>query len=123
MFRQRAEQANWRPTLKFLFARRVAEPGWRAGVQLLEKMLAGINVGSLRQSPVTNSQFARFAAAGGYVNQSLWHDDGWKWREEESRETNLCDLCVSATHSVLLIVTPRSRLCYNSFPKFGVIRH
>lgn len=200
VFRQRAEQANWRPTLKFLFARRVAEPGWRAGLQLLEKMLTAIDVGSLGQSlglalsavdavetllsrnlklqeglldqlrqiglaaiqqdvelkarveltrmlgrigdprvvddlsdpaawaevaagtyrvgdqklakeienswgkdavlpdatihfeqpfrlskyPVTNLPFARFVAAGGYDKKSLWHDDGWKWREANS---------------------------------------
>ena len=39
----------------------------------------------LSKYPVTNGQFARFVAAGGYDNQSLWHEAGWKWREENER--------------------------------------
>ncbi len=50
VFRQRAEQANWRPTLKFLFARRVASPGWQAGKLLLEKMLAAIDLANVAPS-------------------------------------------------------------------------
>ncbi len=50
VFRRHAEQANWRPTLKFLFARRVAHPGWQAGKALLEKMLAAIDVQRVAES-------------------------------------------------------------------------
>ncbi|MEK6258115.1 MAG: SUMF1/EgtB/PvdO family nonheme iron enzyme [Planctomycetota bacterium] len=50
VFQQRAEQDHWRPTLKFLFARRVANPGWQAGKSLLEKMLAAIDVRHVAKS-------------------------------------------------------------------------
>lgn len=35
------------------------------------------------RAPVTNAQFARFVAAGGYSNRELWTDSGWAWREAE----------------------------------------
>jgi formylglycine-generating enzyme required for sulfatase activity len=36
---------------------------------------------------VTNGQFGRFVAAGGYSDRSLWHEAGWRWREEnQTRE-------------------------------------
>ncbi len=43
VFRQRAALSGWRPTLSFLFGSRVAQPGWRAGVDLLEKLLEVID--------------------------------------------------------------------------------
>lgn len=33
--------------------------------------------------PVTNRQYARFIAAGGYARRELWSDQGWAWREQE----------------------------------------
>ncbi len=33
--------------------------------------------------PVTNLQYARFVAAGGYSRRELWSDEGWVWRERE----------------------------------------
>ena len=30
--------------------------------------------------PVTNAQYARFMADGGYDRQEFWSEDGWKWR-------------------------------------------
>ena len=35
--------------------------------------------------PVTNVQYARFIAAGGYENPSWWSEEGWRWRQEEGR--------------------------------------
>ncbi len=37
----------------------------------------------LSRYPVTNSQYALFIADGGYENESLWSEAGWKWRGEE----------------------------------------
>ncbi|MCY2986686.1 MAG: SUMF1/EgtB/PvdO family nonheme iron enzyme [Planctomycetota bacterium] len=187
---------GWRPTLAFLFGRRVAHPGWQAGRALLEKTLSAIDVQHVAKSlglalaavdalailldkklnlqeellapfrticlaaieqdvevksrnelarmlgrvgdprvvddlhdsaawvqvdagtyhvgdqklakelrwrnaclpdafcfeqpfrlskyPVTNGRFARFVAAGGYGDQSLWQAAGWRWREENN---------------------------------------
>ena len=36
--------------------------------------------------PVTNLQYARFIAAGGYRHREFWSDAGWAWREKEQRE-------------------------------------
>jgi formylglycine-generating enzyme required for sulfatase activity len=33
--------------------------------------------------PVTNLQYARFIAAGGYARTELWSDQGWAWREQK----------------------------------------
>ena len=30
--------------------------------------------------PVTNAQFARFMADGGYARRELWSEEGWSWR-------------------------------------------
>jgi iron(II)-dependent oxidoreductase len=30
---------------------------------------------------VTNEQYLRFMAAGGYENRAFWSEDGWKWKE------------------------------------------
>lgn len=30
--------------------------------------------------PVTNGEFLEFVRAGGYENQSLWTEEGWRWR-------------------------------------------
>lgn len=32
------------------------------------------------QYPVTNAQYARFVAAGGYENRDYWSMEGWAWR-------------------------------------------
>ncbi|MBL7044927.1 MAG: SIR2 family protein, partial [Pirellulaceae bacterium] len=50
VFCSRAELANWRHTLRFLFARRVAHPGWQAGKTLLQEMLAVIDVQQIAES-------------------------------------------------------------------------
>ncbi len=42
--------SGWRPTLSFLFGRRVAQIGWEAGTSLLQKMLAAIDVQQFGQS-------------------------------------------------------------------------
>ena len=36
--------------------------------------------------PVTNLQYARFIAAGGYGRREFWSDAGWAWRERYKRE-------------------------------------
>jgi len=196
VFCSRAELANWRHTLRFLFARRVAHPGWQAGKTLLQEMLGAIDMQRVAKSLglalssvdamailldqkldlqkellaqfravglaaieqgvelksrvelarmlgrvgdprvvddlsdpdawvevppgtyrvgnteikkeygesnaltpetvtftrpfqlskylVTNGQFARFWEAGGYGDQSLWHEAGWRWRKEQN---------------------------------------
>lgn len=33
--------------------------------------------------PVSNGDWLRFIAAGGYENRALWSDDGWAWRERD----------------------------------------
>lgn len=33
--------------------------------------------------PITNLQFARFVADGGYEREDLWSEDGWRWRVKE----------------------------------------
>jgi iron(II)-dependent oxidoreductase len=37
-------------------------------------------------TPVTNSHYAEFVAAGGYDQPQWWGADGWKWRQEEGLE-------------------------------------
>jgi iron(II)-dependent oxidoreductase len=32
---------------------------------------------------VTNQDYWRFIKAGGYDNESLWDDEGWRWRQEQ----------------------------------------
>jgi formylglycine-generating enzyme required for sulfatase activity len=36
----------------------------------------------LTKYPVTNGQFRRFWEAGGYGDDSFWHQAGWRWREK-----------------------------------------
>lgn len=33
--------------------------------------------------PVTNGEYARFVAEGGYERREFWDDEGWAWRERE----------------------------------------
>lgn len=33
--------------------------------------------------PVTNEEYARFIAEGGYERREFWTDEGWRWREKE----------------------------------------
>jgi gamma-glutamyl hercynylcysteine S-oxide synthase len=33
--------------------------------------------------PVTNGEFARFVAEGGYERREFWTEEGWRWREKE----------------------------------------
>jgi formylglycine-generating enzyme required for sulfatase activity len=35
--------------------------------------------------PVTNAEYARFIAAGGYHEQRWWTDEGWKYKEQRNR--------------------------------------
>jgi iron(II)-dependent oxidoreductase len=34
-------------------------------------------------TPVTNEEYARFIAEGGYERREFWDDEGWTWRERE----------------------------------------
>ncbi|MFM7831961.1 MAG: SUMF1/EgtB/PvdO family nonheme iron enzyme, partial [Planctomycetaceae bacterium] len=36
--------------------------------------------------PVTNAQYRRFVAAGGYQQREYWSEAGWAWREERQPE-------------------------------------
>jgi len=36
---------------------------------------------AISRTAVTNAQYAAFVDAGGYDRQTLWCDDGWRWRE------------------------------------------
>ncbi len=61
------------PAGPFLFGdkkekRTIAEPFW------------------IGKYPVTNLQYARFVADGGYRRQELWSEDGWAWRQGKKRE-------------------------------------
>jgi len=38
----------------------------------------------LARVPVTNEEFARFVAEGGYGRRELWSEEGWQWRDKES---------------------------------------
>jgi iron(II)-dependent oxidoreductase len=38
----------------------------------------------LARVPVTNEEFARFVAGGGYERRELWSEEGWQWREKEN---------------------------------------
>ncbi|MCH7725905.1 MAG: SUMF1/EgtB/PvdO family nonheme iron enzyme, partial [Planctomycetes bacterium] len=38
----------------------------------------------LTKYPVTNGQFGHFMEADGYGEPSLWHEAGWRWREENN---------------------------------------
>src|ERR1044072_9351874 len=35
------------------------------------------------RAPVTNGEFARFVAEGGYERREFWTEEGWRWREKE----------------------------------------
>ena len=34
--------------------------------------------------PVTNQTYEKFIRAGGYADNALWDDAGWKWREKQN---------------------------------------
>ncbi len=36
--------------------------------------------------PVTNAQFAKFIAVGGYENHSWWSESGWRWQQSQLEE-------------------------------------
>lgn len=38
----------------------------------------------LARVPVTNEEFARFVAEGGYERREFWSEEGWQWREKEN---------------------------------------
>ena len=42
-----------------------------------------LNGFSLRNGPVTNSEYLAFLDAGGYRAPTLWLDEGWAWRQGE----------------------------------------
>ena len=43
----------------------------------------------LRTTLVTNQEYLRFMADGGYERFELWHADGWHWLQEQSRRAPL----------------------------------
>ena len=47
VFRERAKSPNWRPTLKFLFARRVTVGGTQAAIKLLEAICSAIDLSEI----------------------------------------------------------------------------
>jgi iron(II)-dependent oxidoreductase len=49
------------------------------------------------RAPVTNEEFARFVAEGGYARRELWDEEGWAWREREGWEHPLYWLCDGAS--------------------------
>lgn len=45
-------------------------PAWEANTDAYE----------IGRFPVTNAEYCEFIAAGGYLNESLWSPEGWRWR-------------------------------------------
>ncbi len=43
----------------------------------------------LDKLPVTNEEYERFVAEGGYLRREFWNDEGWQWRERENWEAPL----------------------------------
>jgi len=44
---------------------------------------------AIARAPVTQGEFAAFVEAGGYENESLWSDAGWRWRRQAAAERPL----------------------------------
>ncbi len=66
------------------------EKSWGKNATLPEETIRFEQPFWLSKYPVTNGQFTRFVAAGGYGNRALWHDEGWEWRKQnEVREPEL----------------------------------
>jgi gamma-glutamyl hercynylcysteine S-oxide synthase len=38
----------------------------------------------IARAPVTNGEYARFVAEGGYERREFWDEEGWRWREKEA---------------------------------------
>src|SRR5207248_4543568 len=38
----------------------------------------------IARAPVTNGEYARFVAEGGYGRREFWCEEGWQWREKEN---------------------------------------
>lgn len=53
-----------------------------------EKWAHEVDVASFRmaRAPVTNAQYAAFVDDGGYLERTLWSDDGWRWRQAAAAE-------------------------------------
>jgi len=66
--------------------------------------------------PVTNLQYARFMAAGGYERDELWSKDGWGWRtgKVDSRATKSEKEWISRRS-----LEERDRPTYWESPRFG----
>jgi iron(II)-dependent oxidoreductase len=42
-----------------------------------------VNAFKIDRRLVTNDEFARFVAEGGYLRREFWDEEGWSWREKE----------------------------------------
>ncbi|PYS77996.1 MAG: ergothioneine biosynthesis protein EgtB [Acidobacteria bacterium] len=50
-----------------------------------ERPARAVNVPAFRiaRVPVTNEEYARFIAEGGYERREFWTEEGWQWKEKE----------------------------------------
>ncbi|TVR78944.1 MAG: ergothioneine biosynthesis protein EgtB [Chitinophagaceae bacterium] len=55
----------------------------------LEKHKVYLNDFQISSALVTNKDFAEFISEGGYKNFVHWHDEGWKWVQENNIEAPL----------------------------------
>jgi iron(II)-dependent oxidoreductase len=71
-------------------------PAWATNEALSEGPAHEVRISRgywIDTTEVTVSSFAAFKAAGGYDDQSLWSEDGWRWRQAQGTK-QLPDPCV-----------------------------